>query len=100
MLCLKAGVSRVIIEGDCANVIDWCSFGGLAPPWEVACLVGNIKFLLLSLDVVLSLAKTSANPVADFVAKFFYRSGWSSSDSSRAAFFDQVRDRCKVDLEI
>lgn len=53
---LKAGVSRVGIESDCANFLAWCSFGVLIlREWEVAHIIHDLSSLLRNVDDVFNL---------------------------------------------
>lgn len=88
IFCVKTGISRVGIEGDCANVIAWCSFGSSDPPWEVAPIISDIRSFLRGVDVSFTHVRRSTNRVADFVARYVARNGWLGSGISRAAIFD------------
>ena len=43
IFAIKAGVSLVFIEGDCANVLNWCKVGGSDPPGMSPFLIWDIR---------------------------------------------------------
>lgn len=72
---LKVVFSRVAIESNSANVLAWCSYGGLELPWVVAPIIHDVSSLLRNVDVLFSHIRHLANKVANFVARYVNRHG-------------------------
>ncbi|KAM7527625.1 hypothetical protein LguiB_031035 [Lonicera macranthoides] len=76
----RAGLSSIGIEGDCANVLKWCSFGGSDPPWDIASICEDIRSLAGPINVVFYHVRPRANKAADFIARYIARNRWFSGE--------------------
>ncbi|KAM7480074.1 hypothetical protein LguiA_028287 [Lonicera macranthoides] len=79
-------------KSDCTNVISWCKFGAVAPPWDIGCIFTSPLFDV-QFKSHLTLLGEPANAVADFVA----RVGLLGGGFSRPTIFDTVFELCIKD---
>ncbi|KAL4192535.1 hypothetical protein AMTRI_Chr06g172480 [Amborella trichopoda] len=65
---LTSDHNHIIIEGDSANVINWCSHP-FSIPWRYTSILGEIGFAILAKEVCFSHINRERNDDADALAK-------------------------------